>query len=88
MDQHSTASCVVIGNEILTGKVRDSNAYFLACWLRERGVDLQRIQVVPDVVEVMAEAIRTESARSTFVITSGGIGPTHCLLYTSDAADE
>src|SRR5688572_15830113 len=73
----SSASCVLIGNELLSGKVRDSNAFFLANWLRKRGIDLQRMQVVPDVVETMAEAILTESRRSTYVFTSGGIGPTH-----------
>ncbi|MEW5850142.1 MAG: molybdopterin-binding protein [Myxococcota bacterium] len=72
-----TASCVVIGNEILTGKVRDSNAHHLARWLRERGVDLRRIQVIPDEVDIIAAVVAEESARSHAVFTSGGIGPTH-----------
>lgn len=77
MSPNPSASCVVIGNEILTGKVQDSNAHFLARWLRERGVNLCWMQVVPDSVTSIAEAVLQESRRADRVITSGGIGPTH-----------
>lgn len=82
-----TASCVVIGNEILSGKVRDHNAHHLSVRLRRRGVDLQHIQVIPDVVETIAAVVAQESARSDVVITSGGVGPTHDdLTYRGVAA--
>lgn len=77
MQTPATASCVVVGNEILSGKVRDSNAWTLATWLRQRGVDLHRIQVIPDVVDTIAQVVAQESQRSTWVFTSGGVGPTH-----------
>ncbi len=82
-----TASCVVIGNEILSGKVRDHNAHHLSVRLRQRGVDLQHIQVIPDVVDTIAHVVAQESARSDVVITSGGVGPTHDdLTYRGVAA--
>lgn len=72
-----TCALVVIGNEILSGKIQDSNAYFAACELRKLGVALQRVAVVPDEIPRIAEEVAYCSARFDFVITSGGVGPTH-----------
>lgn len=72
-----TAGIVVIGNEILSGKVTDLNSPFLARELRALGVTLRRVEVVPDDVAVIAEAVARMSRAYDFVFTSGGIGPTH-----------
>jgi len=72
-----TAGLVVIGNEILSGKIVDTNSPFLAGQLRELGVDLERIVTIPDVVSVIAAEVRAFSEAFDFVFTSGGIGPTH-----------
>jgi molybdenum cofactor synthesis domain-containing protein len=72
-----TCALVVVGNEILSGKVRDSNAYFAACELRKLGVSLDRVAVVPDEIPKIAEEVAYCSARFDIVITSGGVGPTH-----------
>ncbi|MDE0885609.1 MAG: molybdopterin-binding protein [Myxococcota bacterium] len=72
-----TAGLLIIGNEILSGKIVDTNSPFLATQLRELGVDLERILVIPDIVEVIAEETRRFSADYDYVFTSGGIGPTH-----------
>jgi FAD synthetase len=72
-----TCALVVIGNEILSGKVQDSNAYFAARELRKIGAELKRVAVIPDDVSVIAEEVAYCSARFDFVITSGGVGPTH-----------
>lgn len=72
-----TAGLVVIGNEILSGKIVDTNSPFLAGELRALGVDLERITTIPDVVEVIATEVRAFSDAYDFVFTSGGIGPTH-----------
>ena len=77
MTQETTAALVVIGNEILSGKVADGNSHFLAQQLRAAGVTLARIVVVPDEVEVIAEAVRTLAPRVDVLFTSGGVGPTH-----------
>lgn len=72
-----TAALLVIGNEILSGKVRDTNSPFLAVELRKLGVDLERIVTIPDVIETIAHEARALSDAYDYVFTSGGIGPTH-----------
>lgn len=72
-----SAALVVVGNEILSGKIRDSNAYFAACELRRSGVELKRIAVIPDDLDAIAEEVSCCARRFDFVITSGGVGPTH-----------
>ena len=42
------AAIVLIGNELLSGKIRDVNAYYLAGRVRALGVTLLRDAVVPD----------------------------------------
>ena len=72
-----TAGILVIGNEILSGKVVDTNSPYLCQQLRELGVDVERIVTIPDGVEVIADHVRALSQAYDFVFTSGGIGPTH-----------
>lgn len=73
----TTAAILVIGDEILSGKTRDQNAHLLIGELRELGVSLRRIVVIPDDIEVVAAATRELAASHDVVFTSGGIGPTH-----------
>jgi len=80
----STAALLVIGNEILSGKVRDTNSTYLATELRKLGVDLERILTIPDIIETIASEVVSMSREYDFVFTSGGIGPTHDDL-TMDA---
>jgi molybdenum cofactor synthesis domain-containing protein len=72
-----TCALVVVGNEILSGKIHDSNTYFAARELRKVGVALGRIAVVPDELDPIAEEVRHCSERFDIVLTSGGVGPTH-----------
>ncbi len=72
-----SAALVVVGNEILSGKIRDSNAYFAALELRKNGVELKRIAVIPDDLDAIAEEVSYCAQRFDFVLTSGGVGPTH-----------
>ncbi|KAI7901951.1 MoaB/Mog domain-containing protein [Cokeromyces recurvatus] len=72
-----TAACCIIGDEILNGKTRDSNANYLAKYLFELGVELKRIETIPDDYEAIKETIKRLSSQHDLVFTSGGIGPTH-----------
>lgn len=77
MHNTKTAGIIIIGNEILSGKVRDSNSYFLACELRDLGVDVKRIYVIPDEIDIIGETAFEFSNKYDYVFTSGGVGPTH-----------
>jgi molybdenum cofactor synthesis domain-containing protein len=77
MKDSKTAGIIIIGNEILSGKVRDSNSFYLLTELRALGVNVRRISVIPDEVEVIGREIREFSERYDYVFTSGGVGPTH-----------
>ena len=72
-----TAGILIIGNEILSGKVVDANSPYLCRELRELGVDVERILTIPDDVDGIAREVREMSAAYDHVFTSGGIGPTH-----------
>jgi molybdenum cofactor synthesis domain-containing protein len=72
-----SAGVVVIGNEILSGKVVDTNSPYLATELRALGVTLRRIAVVPDELPLIAAEVRAQHETYDVVFTSGGVGPTH-----------
>jgi len=72
-----SAGIIIIGNEVLSGKVTDVNSPYLCRELRSLGVDVERILTIPDVIDVIAAEVRAMSAAYDFVFTSGGIGPTH-----------
>jgi len=72
-----TAGIVLIGNEILSGKITDANAAYLCRELRALGVEVRRISVIPDEVEVISREVVECSSTYDFVFTSGGVGPTH-----------
>ncbi len=74
---HRTAGLLIIGNEILSGKVQDANSPFLCRELRALGVDVRKISVIPDDLDVIAREIREFSRLFDLVFTSGGVGPTH-----------
>ena len=82
-----TAGILVIGNEILSGKVVDTNSPFLCQELRELGVDVERIVTIPDVIETIASQVKKLSQSYDFVFTSGGIGPTHDDLTIEGVAE-
>jgi molybdenum cofactor synthesis domain-containing protein len=73
----SGAAAVVIGNEVLTAKVVDANGPHLIRRLREVGIPLRSLEIVPDEVDLIVEAVARARRRARYVFTSGGIGPTH-----------
>ncbi len=73
----TTAGILIIGNEILSGKITDTNSPYLCRELRALGADVDRILTIPDDVQVIAREVRALSEAYDVVFTSGGIGPTH-----------
>ena len=72
-----TASVLIIGNEILSGRTQDVNLNHIAKVLGEQGVRVREARVVPDVEDVIVAAVNDARARFDYVFTTGGIGPTH-----------
>jgi len=72
-----TAGIILVGNEILSGKIEDANAAYLCRELRALGVDVGRITVIPDEVRLIADEVAAFSRAFDVVFTSGGVGPTH-----------
>jgi len=72
-----TAAMLVIGDEILSGRTRDANMYYLAGELAKVGIDLKEVRVVSDDAPAIVKAARELSATYDNVFSSGGIGPTH-----------
>ena len=85
-DSFDTAALILIGDELLSGKTKDSNGPFVIERLRARGIALSELCVVGDREEAIVEAIHRVQARNRWVITSGGIGPTHDDLTMSAVA--
>jgi molybdenum cofactor synthesis domain-containing protein len=75
--KHQTAAMLVIGNEVLSGRTREANAYLAAQQLFERGCKLAEIAVIPDVDTAIVATLNRLRKEFDAVITSGGIGPTH-----------
>jgi molybdenum cofactor synthesis domain-containing protein len=72
-----TAAILIIGNEILSGRTKDSNTSFIASRLGELGIKVREVRVVPDVKDRIIAALNTLRSDYTYVFTTGGIGPTH-----------
>jgi len=73
----ATAAILVIGNEILSGKVEEANVVVLARELRSLGIVLRRVVVVLDDVDTIAREVKELGGAHDWLFTSGGVGPTH-----------
>ena len=68
---------VTVGDEILSGDTVNSNAAWLGRELTDRGVDVERVTVVPDRVSDIARVVNEYHAEYDAVVVTGGLGPTH-----------
>ena len=73
----SKASIIIIGNEILSGRTKDTNTSSLALWLNSLGVKVEEVRVIPDVEEIIINTVNELKKKYNYVFTTGGIGPTH-----------
>jgi molybdenum cofactor synthesis domain-containing protein len=79
-----TAAVLIIGDEILSGRTQDTNLRDIARYLGTFGVDVAEARVVPDVHEEIVATLNALREKYDYVITTGGIGPTHDDI-TADA---
>ena len=72
-----TAALLVIGDEILSGRTQDKNIAQVAAWLNRQGIRLAEVRVVPDDQQRIADAVNALRTTYDYLLTTGGIGPTH-----------
>ena len=72
-----TAAIIIIGNEILSGKIQDLNIQFIAQELGNIGIKLKEVRVIPDIENDIINAVNFLRKEYDYVFTTGGIGPTH-----------
>jgi molybdenum cofactor synthesis domain-containing protein len=82
-----TAAVLIIGDEILSGRTQDTNLNFIAKYLGTYGVDLCEARVVPDIKGEIIDALNALRSRYDYVITTGGIGPTHDDITADSVAE-
>jgi len=82
-----SAAMLVIGDEILSGRTRDSNLHHLAGRLTEHGITLAEARIVADDHAAIVAAVNALRGAWDHVFTSGGIGPTHDDITADAIAD-
>ena len=75
--KNPTAAMIVIGDEILSGRTRDSNMHYLAKELVKVGLSLKEVRIISDDQEEIILSTNELRKKFNYVFTSGGIGPTH-----------
>lgn len=77
MSQTQYVELICIGNELLIGKILNTNAYWLAKRITSLGLSIRRITIVGDDLDEIASAVKESiQRRPIFIITTGGLGPT------------
>jgi molybdenum cofactor synthesis domain-containing protein len=72
-----TAGLLIIGDEILSGRIQDRNVSPIAVWLNLQGIRLSEVRIVPDDTDMIVAAVDALRERYDYLFTTGGIGPTH-----------
>lgn len=76
-DRIFTAAVIIIGNEILSGRTQDTNLRDIALALGSWGIRIAEARIVPDVEATIAAVVNELRVKCDYVLTTGGIGPTH-----------
>lgn len=71
------AACVIIGDEVLNGKIIDTNSKFFAKYCYKQGIRLGEIVTIGDDETQIVDTLQRLCQKYHFIVTSGGIGPTH-----------
>ena len=72
-----SASIIIIGNEVLSGRTKDLNTSTLATWLNSLGISVGEVRVIPDIEQTIIDTVHELRVKYNYVFTTGGIGPTH-----------
>ena len=85
--EQPTASMLVIGDELLSGRTQDANMHYLAIQLTKIGINLCEARFIRDDAAVIVSNIVELSTKFDYLFTSGGIGPTHDDITTDCVAE-
>tara|TARA_B100000427_G_C15490826_1_gene587498 strand:- start:519 stop:1274 length:756 start_codon:yes stop_codon:yes gene_type:complete len=72
-----TASILIIGNEILSGRTQDTNVSSISEWLNSLGIIVQEVRIIPDLQKTIINTVNELRKKFDYLFTTGGIGPTH-----------
>ncbi|PZP55367.1 MAG: competence/damage-inducible protein A [Micavibrio aeruginosavorus] len=86
-DTAPTAALLIIGNEILSGRTQDTNTQNIAERLTNRGIRLIEVRVVPDIKDIIIKTVRELKVKADYLLTTGGIGPTHDDITAESIAE-
>ena len=78
---------ITIGNELISGRTMDLNAWYAAGRLTASGLMVTRITTVGDNPEKLSTALREALTHSEFVIITGGLGSTEDDITNEIVAD-
>jgi molybdenum cofactor synthesis domain-containing protein len=81
-----TACVIIIGNEVLSGRTREANLQFLAKALNDLGIRLREARIIADDEEAIVAAVNSCRVSHDYVLTTGGIGPTHDDITSASIA--
>ncbi|MCH9779901.1 MAG: competence/damage-inducible protein A [Alphaproteobacteria bacterium] len=81
-----TAAICIIGNEVLSGRTQDLNGQFLAKQLGDSGIETKQIRVIPDNQATIVATVNELRQNHDYLLTTGGIGPTHDDITTEAIA--
>jgi len=76
-NKQKTASVIIIGNEILSGRTQDLNISYIGKNLEKLGIVLAEVIIIPDDEAIIIDKVKHYSENYDYVFTTGGIGPTH-----------
>ena len=82
----STAGIIIIGDEILSGRTKDTNINWIASELNNVGIRLIEARIIADDIDTIIETVQNFSKKFTYVFSCGGIGPTHDDITTKSVA--
>ena len=80
------AAILIIGNEILSGRTKDTNTSTIATWLNSIGVKVEEVRVIPDIEQTIIDTLNFLRKTYNYVFTTGGIGPTHDDITASSVS--
>ena len=82
----STAGIIIIGDEILSGRTKDTNINWIANELNIIGIRLVEARIITDDIDTIVQTINSFTKRFSYVFSCGGIGPTHDDITTESVA--